>query len=1017
MNCREMSAKKIPAIRMEFPSLSGLNINNHQSVGAGKDPASAASGDKRSFPSSSTTTPQQEAERLIERATRLIETVNVSLGELNRAIIEIASFLRTNRSSSQVRGITMNMLRNTLELLTQRQLELDPGATQPEQDLFSDNTESESEMDGPQPAQPAEPPAPIPEVPVPPVPPPPPIPIPRTDTPSSPLSPGGTILEPGNTQLDTPLRDESQNESQMDDDSGGGGDGSGSSSLPPLDSPRRYEPDYADDGMGPEGQGWNSSQFTPPSESGGASESQNPIPVPDDESMGGGGESQVLASQYADFIDGQTIEEEEQQQPPQPPGPLQLSQMVIDDQQVGGMRRANRLRRFKADVVAVLREHAASTGPLTSSLRKQMQRLFDELQPFRKKAVVADLMARALERVLEVDAPSSSSPAAAAAGPSSSTTNPPRNRFQKRIVGRATDVVNATKRHSFLLETASNKFEWRDEAYMRRNQETDAILSVYLATNQLVDPSGNGWVKEIVNAVGAAALRIYIVKWTIDADVEPSVPEQLAQEDLLKSQLVPGAQRLAEAFDKKEEDADLEELDASGADGNVLQWDPGSGRPKLSLRRAVAAHVQDPQDPLWTVQALKEYTLNRIIALQSYLPPPIGDPNAPTQEQLDKLGEDLYTINSKALDAAFERQRVLERREAGETSDEPAASKAAALVQWRRERKVELRDETIARWDRRRQKTQPELDMLNRYLNALKLVEAAGGLPANVDTTALTNQVDVLLITDWQTKGVAWPGKLADPPCRLPRIRNFLSTPGRSEEAKGWLRLQRDAHSEAPDKANYVFGSAYGPSWPANPTATNTPPDHVVPQRWFEGGTKLILECGDPGQLPAVALCKLAENSAKGDSALMLFSNSDDVEAASSGQGAYSPTDVSETKKRMLAKHAAWVWALYPLISDQKRSIGITSYDNSTGCAWWSRAWQSGPFQSQIDAPASGFEKRIHLLTLGIRSWRVANPMVFNPGYMTQDVKDYIGSRLSGMDALPKLVDSALRRSVARAPT
>jgi hypothetical protein len=898
MNCREMSANKIPGIRTILPSLAGLNINTVKPIGAGKDPASAASGDKRSFPSSFTTTPQQEAERLIERANQVLEAGYVDLAELNNITAEIFDFI--TEVGNSVRTYTLNSLRRALRDLTQAQVLLDRGATQPDPNMMESQTESEvqsqeSEMDEPQPTQP------------------------------------------------------------------------------------RFD-------------------------SGGASESQNPIPVPEDEPMGGGGESQVMASQYADLIEE---EEEPSQQPSQLPGPSQLSQMNFEDQEVGGMRRADRLRRFKVEVVAVLREHAASTGHLTSSLRKQMQRLLDQLQPFRKEAKIADLMARALERVLEADA----------TGPSSSTTNPPRNSFQKRIVGRATDVVNGIERHSFLLQTAANSFMWRDEPYMRRDPETGAILNAHLASNLLEDPSGNGWVKEIVTAVGAAALRIYTVKWTIDADVEPSVPEHLAQEDFLKSQLVPGAQRLAKEFDAKEEDADLEELDASGADGNVLQWDPGSGRPKLSLRRAVAAHMQDPEDPLWSVQALKEYTLNRIIALQSYLPPPSGDLNAPTREQLDQLGEDLYVINSKALDAAFERQRVFERREAGQTGDEPATSKAVALDQWRRDRKIELRDETIARWNRRRQKTQPELDLLNGYLSALKLVEEAGGLPSSVDTTTLTNQYEASLITGWQTTGVAWPGQLANPPCRLPRIRNFLSTPGRSEEAKGWLHLQRDIHSMAPDKTNDVFGSAYGPNWPANPTATNTPPDHVVPQRWFEGGTKLILECGDPGQVPAVALCKLAENSAKGDSALMLFSNSDDVEAASAGQGAYSPTDVSEAKKRMLAKHAAWVWALYPLISDQKRSIGITSYDSSTGCAWWSRAWQSGTFQSQVDAPATDFEKRIHLLSLGIRSWRVANPMVFTPGYMIQDMKDYIGSRFSGTDALPKLVDSALRRSVARAPT
>ena len=50
---------------------------------------------------------------------------------------------------------------------------------------------------------------------------------------------------------------------------------------------------------------------------------------------------------------------------------------------------------------------------------------------------------------------------------------------------------------------------------------------------------------------------------------------------------------------------------------------------------------------------------------------------------------------------------------------------------------------------------------------------------------------------------------------------------------------------------------------------------------------------------------------------------------------------------------------------------------------------------------------------LGIRSWRVANPMVFTSNYMTRDMKSYLESRFAGTDMLPKLVDSALRASVA----
>jgi len=425
---------------------------------------------------------------------------------------------------------------------------------------------------------------------------------------------------------------------------------------------------------------------------------------------------------------------------------------------------------------------------------------------------------------------------------------------------------------------------------------------------------------------------------------------------------------------------------------------------------------------MWTVEALEEYTLNRLWALKSRTPPAPGTPGAtvPTDAELATLGEDLYTINKKALDAAFERQRDLERRENGDTGPDDDAAKATALAAWQRDRKADLRDQTKQRWAQRRPVHQAAIKKLTEQLDALAVVKFSGGRPSNVnmDPNILRTPSSRRLITAWVQKGNKWPKQLANPKLRLPKIRNFLSMPGRSEEAKGWLRLQRDEHSSQADHSSDIYGSAYGPDWPRAPTSTNSPPDHVTPIRWFEGGTRLLLECGDPAQLPAVVICQLGENSAKGDKALGLFSSEDDSEAAVAGQGVYAPNDVSEEKKAMLAKMAVWVWGLYPLISDKMRSTGIGTYESSTGCAWWGRAWETGPFKEQVDQEATPFERRIQLLTMGIQSWRVGNPLVFGDPSQLLDYKmrSLIKRRFKGEDKLPKLVDRALQAAVALAP-
>ena len=189
---------------------------------------------------------------------------------------------------------------------------------------------------------------------------------------------------------------------------------------------------------------------------------------------------------------------------------------------------------------------------------------------------------------------------------------------------------------------------------------------------------------------------------------------------------------------------------------------------------------------------------------------------------------------------------------------------------------------------------------------------------------------------------------------------------------------------------------------------------HCSADRRFEGGTKLLLECGDPGQTPAVVISRLEENSAKSDDALSLFSAVG--EAARAGQGVYAPRGVSEVKRALLAKTVAWMWLLYPLISDKKRSIGIGAYTRSTGCAWYARAWENAKFKQLVRAPATAFERRMHLLTVAMPRWRCANPLVFRPELLDADAEQLLLLRFKGEDRVPDLVDVALQAGVAAAP-
>ena len=652
---------------------------------------------------------------------------------------------------------------------------------------------------------------------------------------------------------------------------------------------------------------------------------------------------------------------------------------------------------------------------------------------------------------------------------------------KRSIVGRATDVrPTGQVRHSFLVFDSSlrppNNYLWYVKERMERNPSLKALIDAFAVGggNTGDDPSGKGWVTKVVSRKGPQGRYRFVVRWTVFGPNAQNIPALAAQdgsEGLLRGRFVQGAQEMIDSFVRKlrrgaregddsdaSSDSDSDDDGGGGDDDDddavslvqpprapknrsALRWDTRTGRPKVSLRLAIENFAKGHN---WTVDVLIEWTLNRIWALRSRWPPAAGEDGAPTQRELQKLGKDLFEINYAKLKRDFEREKEEEAKETAEAAEAAAAAAAEEgdaeededeeeeeeqedtndFDEWKKDREEELWKDAVAAWEQARGENVLRLELLQIQLAALKVVKDSGGSIGDVDLNTIFDEDVAFLIQKWKdAENGQWPSDLAKPRLKLPRIRDFLSTPYRSQEAKNWLKLQRDEHSKK-DKEQHqdsVFGSAYSSSWDRRPTPTNTPPDHVSPVRWYEG-SKLLIECGEPAQLPAVVMSRLTENSAKGDKALDLFSS----DGATDTQGVWAPQGgVSDEKVAMLAKTLAWVWLLYPLISNKNQSLGIGTYGTSTGCWWYGSTWKNKDDEPDLSQAArraaSDFERRMHLLTLGMARWRVCNPLVFDSKLLDENFERLLVQRFKvgeeNGDKMPKLVDAVLQASVSGAPT
>ena len=489
-----------------------------------------------------------------------------------------------------------------------------------------------------------------------------------------------------------------------------------------------------------------------------------------------------------------------------------------------------------------------------------------------------------------------------------------------------------------------------------------------------------------------------------------------------------------------------------------LRWDPSSGRARLSLRAAVRNHAGDQP---WTLSMLKEYTLTRRFVTYSRMPPATEAEGGPTEEEADTVAEDLFRIREKRLRAQFVRSRAAAvRRRAAEAEDEDEdededevdsllgddadegededededdeLDDATAEQRWKDRTLRQLRDSTLSRWGATREALKQDLEELDHQWRALGLIDAAEKSAAATSTavdragvvTAAEGGEDArvkALLEAWRdgADDGAWTREFARPRLKLPDVRDYLSA-RRSEDAAGWLRLQREEHHEASrtSRTTGVMGSSLSSEWQFDsvPTATQAPGEHTCPVDWFTPNTDTILETRQAEQNPAqITIALLSENSAKGSLPLGTFSLPDEAK----GDGVYTPALGARSPKRsLLARATVMPFLCYPGMSNKKSSKGKAAFATSSGIAVLGRAfdYNSATFRRLVEQTPTAWERRIQLLCLALPQWQVGNPLTLYNNVLTDEFWALAGARMKGNDVLLKLCDEALGNSVLYAP-
>jgi hypothetical protein len=618
------------------------------------------------------------------------------------------------------------------------------------------------------------------------------------------------------------------------------------------------------------------------------------------------------------------------------------------------------------------------------------------------------------------------------------------------------------------------RYEWKSlEEMANGTAEVQAALQTLPDRLRGDDPDGNGWVVLIDDFIVDGSEKRFRTMWYTWGS--RSVPLGFRREwrlytDFVNPRLADEYERSVRAEAGLEEQESDEEADAPAAaavvptffnetqgegsqrdaDGDVvadrtakapssLRWDPVKGAARLSLRAAVRNHSGKEG---WTIPMLRAYTLTRMFVLRSRVPPPEGAVGAPTGPELEQMAKDLFRVNESTLTSKWKRARTTaanqrafraaeradeededdeEDDEEGDEDDLYARDPLEAEKQWRERTERSLRLEAVGRWAASRTAVDREMGKLADQLRALDVISNASGRDGvDVDTLTTTETAGVVeLVTRWKDDKDRWTAVFSSPRLKNPQISTYLSET-RSERARAWLALQREAHSEANgvERATGVMGDAYSPTWPfaGVPTAVQAPGDHAVARECFSPNTNIILENGDAAQnVMNIVISTLESNSSKGSKSIGLFSTPSEQKSGA----AFAPGLVSDAKIAMLAKVVAGVFSSYIGVSNTGKSTkGVASLQRSSGDAVFARAFEQNNFSKWLLVPASAWERRMALLTLGIAEFQVGNPFVlYGPSTVTPELLDLLHSRFRGdTDPVLKLCDEALRDSVLRAP-
>jgi hypothetical protein len=620
------------------------------------------------------------------------------------------------------------------------------------------------------------------------------------------------------------------------------------------------------------------------------------------------------------------------------------------------------------------------------------------------------------------------------------------------------------------------RYEWKDVRAM--TETSDELFNAFQALSQErrgVDPSGKGWQIEITSALGEGGGRKYLVTWTtwdegnnaplskrrefraldqivyqemaieFDAAVQAEVGLDDAGSDN-EGPLAPVPAAFAESMNMNSET----EPDRTAKAPSSTRWDPSTGTARLSASSSVRNHACRAS---WTLDAFEEYTITRKFVLYSRVPPASGEDNSPTKTETEQLQEDLFYILGPPLLAKWKRARVAEQRrrrlqdanneneddEEGEDGDYDEeevynASPEEAENNWRQRTKRELLDEVLGRWASSRVAIAPQLVELDAQLVALRAIrtglEGAAATLADdrVEEEAFRQSVAAAapvdnarantIIQAWVVDGgSALAQSVAQPKLKLPDIRDYLSG-NRSETTKAWLRLQREAHSNASAAERRLgpMGSILGSTWPFSgvPTPTQAPGEHIVPIEWHSPCSSLILETRDGTQNPvAIAIALLEENSAKGSLPIGNFN----VENERKGKFVYTADGLSEAKLAAIARTIAYTCLSYVGLSNKTTSKGVAALSRSCGVERLARAMEFGSLtRYALQTTPSQWERRIQLLNLALH-WQVGNAFCFYRNLSeSNELRVLLQKRLKGTDDLLNLFDEALRNSILMAP-